>query len=106
MSCTYSPHDAAFRIAEKPGSAGRPPTLVKTSAARLRVPAAQLHQTCESFQNYEFCGTLLTYVHCYPRVLKGGQHRPCPLAFTCLYQRFAVGTASFSRHVRIFSTDR
>ena len=40
MSCAYSPHQAVFRITGTGRPAGKP-ILVKTSAARLRVPDAQ-----------------------------------------------------------------
>ena len=44
VSCTYSPHQAQFRIAGTGGArrpAGSRPMLVKTSAARMRVPQAR-----------------------------------------------------------------
>jgi hypothetical protein len=42
VSCTYSPHQALFRITGPRKPAGCAPVLVKTSTARLRVPEPQL----------------------------------------------------------------
>jgi hypothetical protein len=41
VTCTYSPHQAAFRITGPGRPAGGRPGLAKTSAARMRVPVAQ-----------------------------------------------------------------